>query len=208
MKFTKHSGLNLLFALLALCALLIQPGMVQAAKNDPFSADHITVTPDGKEIKGKIYAGKNHMRMEMNQPGMPFKMIVIASEKDKTATMLNMQAKRYWVMPLDQSSMAGLIEKEPDMAKRKKLGTETVNGFKCTKYLLTNEVNMMGVKKEVEVTVWEAKEIRFPIRSETKDGVVQELRNVKMGEPPAKLFKVPAGFTKANNMMELMMPTQ
>ena len=150
MKAEKVSWFKMISVGLVLCGMLLLPQAAALAGGKSFSADQVTITPDGKEITGKIYVHGDKFRMEMEQPGMPGKMIVLYSKEDKAVTMLMMMSKRYFVIPADESQYASYDPEEA--AQKKKLGTETVNGFKCTKYEVVNEVKgMIGRQPEGQV---------------------------------------------------------
>ena len=206
MKAGKISWFRMIAVVLALCGMVLLPQAAALAGGKSFSADQVTITPDGKEITGKIYVHEDKFRMEMEQPGMPGKMIVLYSKDDKAVTMLMKMSKRYFVIPADESQYASY---DPEEAmQKKKLGTETVNGIKCTKYEVVNEVKgMMGGSQKVKSIVWKSDDFLVPVKSQT-ERMTQELRNIKVGSVPAKMFKVPTGYKEAGNMMELMMPAQ
>jgi outer membrane lipoprotein-sorting protein len=200
----RHYFLAVVLLLIGIFALMPQAAQ---AGTIPFTADNVSMGPDGKVMaKGKMFSDGKNVRMEMNQPGMPGKMVVIYQKDSNKAIMMMGNAKKYFEMDADDSMMASLAA--ANKAKKKKLGTETLNGFKCTKYSIVNNIEVMGMKQTVEATIWESKKLGYPIRTKTKDGAVQELRNIKRTTPPTKLFKVPAGYQKVQNMMQLMMPKQ
>ena len=186
--------------------LMLLPNLAAAKSYTPFTADHVTTTPDGQQLKGKIYSSKDKVRMEMKQPGMPGTMIILYSKGGNKSTMIMSSSKKYFEMSASDIEMTGLLEEANK--NKKKLGTETVNGIKCTKYQVTQEINVMGIKKSAKVIIWQSDDYVFPIKTQSEEGATQELRNIKKGDPPAKLFKIPADYKKANNMMELMMPSQ
>ncbi len=205
MKSERLKWIGFISTVVFICGLMLLPGAAMAKKNTPFTADHITTGPDGSQIKGKIYASQDKIRMEMKQPGMPGTMIVIYSKKDNTVTMAMKSTKRYFMMPMGEDPMGKLPGDVPP-SKKKKLGSETVNGYSCTKYEVLNEMNIMGQKQTFKLLVWESSKFAYPIKTKSPEGATQELRNIKEGNPPASMFKMPAGYKKAANMMELMMP--
>jgi hypothetical protein len=205
MKVSILKRTTLVLGALLLGGLFLASGPALAKKDTPFSAEHITISPDGaKEMKSMVYFTKDKMRMEMNQPGGPGKMIVIYLKSEKKMIMINPAKKAYFEMPLDEDQWPDAEGKSD--AQKKKLGKEKVSGYKCTKYSVVRKMKFMGKEKEIKVTSWESDKFAMPLRTKTEDGGVQELRNIKEGKPPAKVFKVPGGYKKAGNMMEMMRP--
>ncbi len=194
-----------LIGVLFICGLLLSPVPALAGKDTPFTADQVTISPDGaREMKGLIYYDTDKMRMEMTLPGGPGKMIVIYLKNEKKMAMVSPKRKVYFEMSLDESQWPGITDIEK--TEKKKLGTEKVSGYKCTKYLIIRKMNIMGKPTEVKVTTWISDRFSVPLRSKTEMGGTQELRNIKEGKPSADLFKVPSGYKKAANMMEIMAP--
>jgi outer membrane lipoprotein-sorting protein len=85
-------------------------------------------------------------------------------------------------------------EDERRVATKKSLGTAKVSGFVCDKFQLTYKNKQMGTS-----TVWFAKRLDWPIKTETKTvhgTVVTECKSVKMGGQSASLFEIPKGYKK------------
>jgi len=91
-----------------------------------------------------------------------------------------------------------------NVKEEKILGTEKVNGFKCTKKQITTTVNLIGFKKKITSIVWVTKKLDLPIRTQSEDGGITEIRNLKKGAPDDKYFKVPAGYKRVGSIMEIM----
>ena len=85
------------------------------------------------------------------------------------------------------------------------IGKETVDGHPCVKnkYVVTDND---GVKHES--TVWNATDLKkFPVKIETVEqggNVIMLFKNVSLTKPAASLFDPPAGFTKYDNIQQLM----
>ena len=189
--------------LILFCGLAFLSAPAQAGKDTPFTAEHVTISPDGsKEMKSMIYYTEGKVRMEMNQPGGPGKMVVIYLKKDKKMVMINPDKKAYFEMPMKEDQWPG----EENDLKKEKIGSEKVSGYSCTKYSVVRKLNLMGQNNEIKLTSWESDKFAFPLRTKTEEGGVQELRNIKEGQPPAKVFELPSGYKKAANMMEMMAP--
>lgn len=179
------------------------------AKVKEFSADQVHIDASGKvEQAGKIYYAAEKMRME----GMGFgrkgsgeeeDIIVIVRGDKKTHYMINNKKKAYFERAVDEKEMeqlSGLVGR----GEEKDLGTETIQGYKCRKKQITNTMEMMGFKKTVQSVIWISDDFPMPLRTQTSEGGITELRNIKEGRQPADLFEVPSGYVKVESMLELM----
>ena len=87
------------------------------------------------------------------------------------------------------------------------LGKETVDGHPCVK----NKVVVTDKEgKKLESTVWNASDLKnFPVKMEHNDAqsgtVTLTYKDIKLEKPEVSSFDPPANFTKAANMMEMMM---
>jgi len=194
-----------LLTLLLAGSVLLSPAW--AGKDTPFSADHVTISPQGQEMTGKLFFTPDKMRMEQNPPGGPGQIVFVYLKKEKKMIMWSPTKKKYFESVLDASQWPG-IDEELKPIEKKKLGTEKVSGYNCTNYKVVREIDIMGRKRKIELLTWETDKLAFPIRTKTNEGMVQELRNIKEGQPPAGVFQVPKGYEKVGNMMEMMMPSQ
>lgn len=71
----------------------------------------------------------------------------------------------------------------------KKVGTETVNGRLCDKWVMTD-------KHGATTTAWIDQKLFYPIKTQTSSGETFELTNVKEGRQDDSLFQPPAGYRK------------
>ena len=87
------------------------------------------------------------------------------------------------------------------------LGKETIDGHPCTK----NKVTVTDKEgKKYESTVWNATDLKnFPVKIETTSEqgmkMIMAFKDVSLAKPDAAQFAPPSDFTKASNMMELIM---
>jgi len=189
---------------IAVAVVLMSAGSVYAAKIKNFSAEQVNLTPSGKiENRGKIYVTPDTVRMEMRSPEGKGTMVMIMRRDLKLYWMLNPSGKTYFERPLKEEEWEQMAKGMIKSKTEKDLGTETVNGFKCLKKEVETVVEIMGFKKKSRSTVWISKRLDMPIRTRTEDGHVNELRNIKEGGQPKQLFKIPDGYKKVGNMMEL-----
>jgi hypothetical protein len=117
---------------------------------------------------------------------------------------LNPEKKLYMERPFNEKEMEQATKKIIDSRNEKVLGTEKVNGFKCTKKEVETTVEFMGFKRTVKTIVWMSKRLDMPIRTKSQDGSMTELKNIKKGSPSSKYFEIPKEYKKVSNMMELM----
>jgi hypothetical protein len=139
---------------------------------------------------------------QMKQMGMS-KMISITIPSQSLVYLVYPDMRAYVSMPTHQTNTPA-SDYKTDVTK---LGEETVNGHDCTK----NKMVVTGPDGAThESTVWIATDLeKFPIKVQLTlpDGksMVMLFKDVKLEKPDATLFDPPAGFTKYDNVMNLMM---
>jgi hypothetical protein len=179
---------SLIGAIVAL-TLLLSAGLSQAAE---FSATTITKT-GGKKTPGKVYVKGNKARHEIEIAG---KTAIQILRPDKNLLWIIIpQQKAYMEMPLtleaQQKILLNVTEKQK--AKMKKVGTETINNYKCDKY----ETTMTHQGKSAKVYVCIAPELGVPIKMEAQNGSFStELKDIKTGAVKDSLFEPPPGYRK------------
>ena len=187
--------------LLVILVVLMSAGGVLGAGMEEFSADQVTLDAGGNiKSSGKVYMASDRMRSEQNM-GPEGKMVIIYRRDKKTLWALNPEKKVYVQMPLDdkkwEQEARGAIKSENSRV----LGKETVNGYSCVKKEVSRTMEIMGMKMTTTQTIWVSDEIGIPIRTRSQQGMVTELRNIKKGKPPARLFEIPPGYKKIGNDM-------
>ncbi len=193
----------LVLCLIAMSVMLVSAGSAYAGKIKSFSADQVTLAPNGKiENRGKMYVTPKKMRMEMRSPQGKGNMIIIMRRDNNLYWMLNPGEKKYFERPLNEKEWEKMAKGAIKSKTEKDLGTETINGFKCRKKAVEMVVEVMGFKTKSRSVVWISKKLDMPIRTKMEDGRVTELRNIKKGRQSKKLFEVPGGYKKVGNMME------
>jgi hypothetical protein len=171
-----------------------------------YTADQVMIDPDGKvEHEGKIYMTPEKMRMDGIAPTGDGNIILIFRRDKNIGWTLNPEKKLYMERPLDEKEMEESIKEFRDSKNEKILGTETVNGFKCTKKETETTIKgIYGFQKTVKTTVWVSPRLDMPIRTKSDDGSMTELRKIKEGTPASKYFEIPQGYKKVANVIELM----
>ena len=173
------------------------------AKVTDFSADQVSVDPNGKVVaEGKVYMSSKGARVEYAAPEGKGGMISIFRKDKKLFWMVNPAAKKYLEEQFDEEKMNKALNLSTGSSV-KILGTEKVQGFKCTKKSVETTATFLGIKSKSESVVWESDRFDMPLKTQMKDGSFTELRNIKIGKQPGNLFEAPAGFTKVSNMIAL-----
>lgn len=193
---------------LSLVSLVVIP---QAMASDiQFYATTVQTNPEGKTTTGKLYVGDGVMRTETTQDGQT--RITIVDRNRRVAWILNPAKKEYVEMkgperrPQAEAPSRPPLPDEPGSACQEgrqgltcdKLGTEPMNGRTTDKWAFTRTVQGQTSRS----VVWIDPELRTSIREEFQGGYVRELRDVRVGPPPASLFAVPGDYAKID------MPTQ
>ena len=165
----------------------------------PFSAD-MTITPKtGEKMAGKIYFSPPKNRMDMNT--RQGSMSTINDSSTKTVYTVMHDRKMYMEYHMDQ--MPPMMRQQADRTptsfdpahpcgaemKCQKVGTETVNGRSCDKWVMTN-------KNGATTTAWIDQKLLYPVKTVSSEGSTWELSNIKEGAQPASLFQPPAGYQK------------
>ena len=171
----------------------------------PFSADMTITHNTGEKVTGKIFFSPPKNRMDMTAPAgkggpMGGRMSMINDPTTQTMYMIMHDKKMYMEMHANQLAgpMMGHAPSAPSSfdpnhpcgpdATCKKVGTETVNGRVCDKWVTTD--------KNGTSTAWIDQKLWYPIKAQSSSGETLELTNVKEGRQDASLFQPPAGYQK------------
>jgi len=170
-----------------------------------YTADQVIIDSKGKvQHTGKIYVMPDKMRMDGFSPGGEGSIVLIFRRDKNIGWTLNPEKKLYVEKPLNEKEMEQATKNIIDSRNEKVLGTENVNGFKCTKKEVETTVEFMGFKRTEKTIVWISNRLDMPIRTKSQDGSMTELRNIKEGSQASKYFEIPKEYKKVSNMMELM----
>ena len=191
----RNMYLKLTFCILL--GLAVSPAFAwQPPKPQPFSGDFTQTTDQGKQVTGKIYFALPKMRLEMNTGGR--EMILIIDQSAQTSDVLMPEQHMYMENHTNQDNpmMRGVkapTSFDPDhpcgaTATCNKVGTETINGRVCDKWVNTDSKGT--------TTAWIDQSLHFPIKTQNANGSIWQLTNIKEGEPDASVFQVPAGYRK------------
>jgi len=143
---------------------------------------------------GKIYVKGSKYCMEMVEGGE--QIVVIVDQTAKKTFVMPVSMKEYRELDIDDMTS---VMNDPfqgykytaEMGEEKNVGTETVNGFECDKFV----ISMM----ETDVmTKWVSKKLNFPIKivAHGQPDRVTELTNIKEESVDDAKFQIPDGFKK------------
>ena len=180
-------------AIIALTGVMISLILAWTASAAEFQADFIQ-KHQGMEIKGKYYVKGNKTRMDMDMMGQKMSNI---TRMDKNVTW-NVQhsTMMYIEMPIPPAS-AQAIQPDEELKKiavKKKIGSETINGYKCDKYEIIYHDKGMG-----SMIQWFSRKLNFPIKiiyHGPQGDMSTEYKNIQSGNVKESIFEVPQGFQK------------
>lgn len=174
--------------LLILCILLLNGNTFAQ-----FSAD-ILQTENGNSKTGKIYFEEPFYRMDLQEQGENF--YVLVDQNKKLTRVVRPKEKMY--VEMRSTGMSSIkndvfqsVEKQKQMYETNLVGTEDINGYKCKKY----NVLIDGKKA---TTFWLSTKFNFPLKVITgkNKNVIMELINIKPGDVDDSYFTVPNNFKK------------
>lgn len=186
---------------LALCTLLFLAALPvcvgQVYTPQPFSADMAMTSHTGQKFNGKYFFSAPSFRLDMAQRGQNMSMIVDGSTQ--TSYMVMHDRHMYIESHGNQTNpMAARAPQGPsfdgahpcgkDMTCQK-VGTETVNGRVCDKWVGKDKQGRTG-------TAWVDQKLMFPVKAIGNDGDEFDLTNIKEGKQDASLFQPPTGYQK------------
>jgi len=172
---------------------IIGLGIAVSGNAAEFSADMIQKSSMGNS-EGKVFVKGQNIRHEMAMGGQ--KQIMIFQKEKGVALVLMPEMKMYMEIPAggQQSTVPPTPEEMENMAEKKYLGQEKVNGYKCKKYLFTPSDPSVGT-----TTMWISNKLNFPIKTEMKSSsgpMSMEYKNIQEKKIPDSLFNLPAGYKK------------
>jgi len=159
--------------------------------------------------KGKVWVKGQKMRQEFGE--QMGKMITII-DLDQGLSWVLMPANKTYIMNKIRTKGKGFSpENFAEMQQGEMegqislVGTETVNGYECDKYLITFKNTKMGT-----MTQWFSKKLNYPIKMIYKSAmmgdVVSELKDIKIEHVKDSLFEIPSGYTEMKQPTIPQMP--
>jgi hypothetical protein len=146
---------------------------------------------------GKIWVKGHKMRQEF---GARAENMIMIMDLDQGYQWMLMPENKMCIKTKIQSKGKGFrpenfigMQEGPMEAQIERVGTETVNGYKCDKYLFKFEYKEMGT-----MTQWFAEELGYPIKTVNKTDmmgeVTTELRDISLESVQDDLFIVPSDY--------------
>ena len=160
---------------------------------------------------GKVWVKGHKSRQEMG------------SQAEKMILIMDMDQGYHWTLMPDMKmylktripskgkgfhpeSFVGMASGQLD-AEVKRLGSETVKGYKCDKYLFTFSDKKMGI-----MTQWFPIKLGYPIKTVNKSDmmgeVITELHNIQKTSIQDELFKIPSDYREMPSQQMMQMPGQ
>ncbi|KPJ72094.1 hypothetical protein AMJ52_07455 [candidate division TA06 bacterium DG_78] len=160
-----------------------------------FSADMVVQAggQKGETTTSKIFAKGTKYRMEQEEDGQE---IIILVDMDEMVTRVLMPSEKMYmeIASDDIQSLANdpfqSAKKTESLGESKFIGTETISGYKCDKYVITREGTEV-------ITQWVSKKLDFALKIVTHEGekMTMVLENISEDKLDDALFEVPEGYT-------------
>ena len=201
------STLWILMFFAGLIAMATFSGAVEASE---FLAD-VVMKGGMMSGDGKVWVKGQKMRQEMGTGAE--KMIMIMDLDQGFQWTLMPDSKMYMKTKIEAKgqgfrpeSFVGM-QQGPMEAQIKRIGTETLNGYKCDKYLFTFKNKQMGT-----MTQWFSIKLGYPIKivnkSDMMGEVITELHNIKKTSVRDDLLIVPSDYQEMALPQMPQMPAQ
>jgi outer membrane lipoprotein-sorting protein len=187
--------------LATIIAIMVLPTLCLALE---MSAD-MTTKARGQTITGKLYMKGNKLRQDITNPQM--KMTTLVRGDKNVVWMIQPAQKSYMEMKTPPGSVnVGKTMQIDDLVNKlggknavtqKLVGKETVNGYPCEKYVITQKQPRPGAPRET-ATVWLSKKLGIPVRIKIAGQMPTEINftNIRQGGVSDSIFELPKGFKK------------
>ena len=197
-----------LFLLVFLAGFIFMATFCGTAGASEFLAD-VVMKGGMMSGDGKLWVKGQKSRQEMGAGAE--KMIIIMDLDRGFQWMLMPDMKMYMKTKIQPKGKGfrpeNFVGNQPGHmeAELKRLGTETVMGYTCEKYLFTFKDKKMGT-----MTQWFATKLSYPIKMVNKSDmmgeVITELQNIKKTSVRDDLFIVPSGYQEMPSPQMPQMP--
>ncbi|MCB2219507.1 MAG: DUF4412 domain-containing protein [Bacteroidetes bacterium] len=160
----------------------------------------------GIEKDFKVFSDENRYRYEFNEDGQEG-VVIVLNEPGEVIILMPQQKMAIKTKATSQMSMANdpvkLYEYQvKEGGQEKTIGTETINGYKCTKK------ELYGESDQLLYTMWYSDEYDFPIKMishmDVTGNTSMEMRDIKKWTPDDAMFSIPDGYMIMDQ--ETMMP--
>jgi hypothetical protein len=163
-------------------------GLVSAAE---FSADSVT-TIGSMTITSKIYVKGDKQRMETSGGPMGSQIIILRPDKGLVWNLMP-ATKTYTERKGSKGAMTADPEAQLKAQGAKRVGTQRVNGYDCTKYEAPTGAG--GGK----ATIWICPKLKQMMKAQAqtqRGSASQELKNIREQRQPDRLFELPKDYKK------------
>jgi outer membrane lipoprotein-sorting protein len=206
----KMPGKSKRWLLMFLAGLITMTTFSGPAEASEFLAD-VVMKGGMMSGNGKVWVKGQKMRQEMGAGAE--KMITIMDLDQGFQWILMPDSKMYFKTEI-QAKGKGFrpenfvgMQQGPMEAQLKRLGIETIKGYKCDKYLLTFKNKQMGTMMQ-----WFSIKLGYPIKivnqSDMMGEVTTELQNIKKTSVRDDLFIVPSHYQEMPGPQIPQMPTE
>ncbi len=168
-----------------------------------FSADEIAMM--GGNIGGKIYYKNSNIHRNESMGmiriiNLPVIYQLFPNTKKYTVSNINDLANK---SPMANVSFNDMIKKN----NMKKVGTATIQGFKCDIY--EGDIKVTKNQLPMHMKIWYSKKLEYAIKTSMTlpapmGTVSSHIENIKIGKQPDNLFKIPPGYSKVKSIEEAM----
>lgn len=190
-------------SVLVVIVLMSLPVVLRAQE---LTADVVVHRAKGEETRGKLYRGKNALRLEfqVEQPGAGRGTVVVCDLARQATYFLNPTMKTY----VERSGAAGeglvslfvpqkdnpcaLLPNASKDAACQKIGAEGVNGRSATKW---RAIQTRGGKTTTEYA-WVDSDLHIAIKWQTSNEDTGQLENIRLGSQAEVLFALPSDYRK------------
>ena len=159
---------------------------------------------------GKVWVKDQKMRQEF---GAGAEKMVMIMDLDQGYQWILMPDSKEYIKTIVQSKGKGFrpenfigMQEGPMEAEIKRIGTETVKGYECDKYLFTFEYKEMGT-----MTQWFSEKLGYPIKIVNKTDmmgeVTTELQDIRIESVGDDLFIIPSDYQEFKQPMMPPMPS-
>jgi len=157
----------------------------------------------GKERAYTVYSANEGYRYEFNEDGQEG-VVIVLNETGEVFILMpqqKMAMKTAAGNPMSmQNDPVGSFEYYKKDGTVKEIGTETINGVKCTKSELWNITgDEYGQVTQKMFTIWTSDKYKFPMKMinhiDGAEGSGMELKDIEPWTLDAQVFEIPAGYT-------------
>ena len=192
------------FAFLLVCSLVVDTAVYgNNGKIKEYSAERTAIRPDGQvqDIR-KLFVAPDKIRMEMSSFIQQGQMINIYRQDKKVIWTLFPEKKLYIEGPLHEYKFQQFFHQMGKNVDEENLGSERIMGYNCRKKRVETTMQLMGSKVKRWTIVWKSDKFDLPLRTQGENGLITELRNIKIGHQQDSLFGIPPGYQKASTIFQ------